>query len=336
MEGGIGMASAAPGEPATDAGANEWTPNQLRVIRELLGWTEELRPAGPPPSFPEGLVAALRARLEEALEPVASGFDAGRPLTIWKSDLSSVLKCEGLYLAPSDFEWSAANVVGKVVHKAIQISVAGRLSSAPPQELVQYAVDGFLAGDDALAVFLAGCTPSDMADVVSAATSCVTAFFANWPPIRPWMVPRVESRVKLPLCGGRIVLVGQYDLALGPPGVRTVITDLKTGLERPEHPEEARYYALLETLRNQLPPERVASYYLDGSWFRPQDVDEDVLESAFRRTVEGVTRMGELWRRARDPRLTPGPHCHYCPVREDCEPGTAWVAAARQERAGRR
>jgi hypothetical protein len=104
-----------------------------------------------------------------------------------------------------------------------------------------------------------------------------------------------------------------------------VITDLKTGIDYPEHREEVRYYALLETLKTGVPPIRVASYYLDGGWFQPEDVNEDVLRSAVRRTADAVNLIAQLWWREREPALSPGWHCRYCPAEPDCAEGSRWL-----------
>jgi hypothetical protein len=309
--------------------STHWNPNQRRVIRELLGWDDDLRRVYSPPPLPRGLADRLREELEERLASVAEKF-GDRPLVVWKGDLTNVLKCEGLFVAPSEFEWSSANVRGKVVHRAIQISVAGRGASMPPMELVGHAIEAYERGDDALASYLQETSPAELAEVVSSSSAAVTAFASDWPPLKPVMIPRIESRTKVPLCGGKIVLTGRYDLALGRPGRGSIIIDLKTGDERPEHPEEMRYYALLETLRHREPPYRVATYYLDGSWFRqPQDVDEGVLESAVRRTAAGVNRIAELWEGEREPALTPGNYCHYCPARAECAEGLRWLKRGR-------
>jgi PD-(D/E)XK nuclease superfamily len=109
-----------------------------------------------------------------------------------------------------------------------------------------------------------------------------------------------------------------------PPEV--LIVDLKTGRQRAEHAEEVCYYALLETLKQGAPPYRVATYYLDESLFREFDVSEDLLLSAVRRTVDGVARLADLWLRSRDPALTPGRQCWYCPALPSCEEGLTWTA----------
>jgi hypothetical protein len=86
----------------------------------------------------------------------------------------------------------------------------------------------------------------------------------------------------------------RYDLAIGHPGSNpsdVVIVDFKTGPEYPEHIEEVRHYALLESVRAGVPPRKIAVHYLDGGYFRHEDVTQDVLLSALRRVTDGVRRI---------------------------------------------
>lgn len=306
-----------------------WTPNQLRVIRELLEWDEELTPVRGPTLARSGLRDDLLAELEERTRPASAAFaEHEQRLSVTKFDLTSVHKCEGLYIAPDDFEWTVAKARGKVVHRAIQKSWAGRFKEMPPLELAQEAVESMAASPDdrSFADYLNGLDASTIGELLSEAGAMLAAFSSDWPPIRPTMHPRVEPPMHARLHDGRITLKGKFDLALGPAGRGpVVITDLKTGIDRPEHREEVRYYALLETLKTGVPPIRVASYYLDGGWFQPEDVNEDVLRSAVRRTADAVNLIAELWWREREPVLSPGWHCRYCPAKPDCPEGSRWL-----------
>ena len=85
-------------------------------------------------------------------------------------------------------------------------------------------------------------------------------------------------------------------------------------------------------IRTGVPPFRVASYYLDSCSFRAEDVTvELLLTTAVGRVVEGVRRMVELHLKQREPTLTPGPACGWCPRREACDGPALWAA----ERAAR-
>ncbi len=314
-----------------------WTPNQLRVIRELLEWDEGLAPLRGPTDVREGLRADLVAELEELTQRAAATVaQDDQRLSINKFDITSVHKCEGLFVAPDDFEWTVAKVRGRVVHRAIQKSCAGRFREMVPLELAQEAVESMAESldDPGLGDYLKGLDPSAMGELLSEAGAMLAAFSSDWPPIRPAMHPRIEPPVHVRLHEGRITLRGKYDLALGPAGRGpVVITDLKSGTDHPEHREEARYYALLETIRNGVPPIRVASYYLDGGWFQPEDVNEDVLRSAVRRTADAINLIVRLWWRQREPELSPGWHCRYCSSQPDCIPGSRWLVE-RQDRVG--
>jgi len=198
----------------------------------------------------------------------------------------------------------------------------------PPMELAREAIDSLTADVEAgdFGEYLAALNPSALAELITESGAMLEAFFADWPPIRPAMHPRIEPPIHAVLHDGRIVLKGRFDLALGRPGQGpVVITDFKTGIEYPEHREEVSYYALLETLRNGVPPIRVASYYLDGGWFRPIEVSEEVLRSAIRRTAAGVNLIAQLWWRDRAPSLSPGWHCRHCSVSSDCAEGIRWL-----------
>jgi hypothetical protein len=131
------------------------------------------------------------------------------------------------------------------------------------------------------------------------------------------------------------VLNGKVDLSLGhaPRGTTAnkVLVDLKTGGFSPNHQDDLRFYALIETVRLGTPPRRLATYYLDSGQFRVEDVTEALLWSATRRTVDGARKMAELRTREREARFLPGPGCRWCPISDTCEPGQAWLAAGADE-----
>ena len=94
---------------------------------------------------------------------------------------------------------------------------------------------------------MAGIDEYDRAELRGLAVDQVTAFTECFPRSRPAWRPRTEAQVRTELLGGRIVLSGKVDLSLGRPGEKVII-DLKTGMPRPQHREDLRFYALLETL----------------------------------------------------------------------------------------
>ena len=53
-------------------------------------------------------------------------------------------------------------------------------------------------------------------------------------------------------------------------------------------------------------------------------MDEDVLEAAVRRTVQGARAVLELRLGLRSPAVTPNPACRWCPARTTCEGAVRW------------
>jgi hypothetical protein len=213
------------------------------------------------------------------------------------------------------------------VHRAIQLGVFRR-DAPSPLELVDDALDR-LADDPAapLADYLLGLPEAERAELRGSAAEVVSAFAELWPPLARTWVPRTETSVRAELCGGKVVLSGRVDLSLGAPeGERAgrVLVDLKTGATAPGHLHDLRFYALLETLRSGVPPLRLASSYLEAGELTVEDVDEDVLEAAVRRTVQGARAVLELRLGLRSPAVTPNPACRWCPARLGCEGAVRW------------
>lgn len=145
---------------------------------------------------------------------------------------------------------------------------------------------------------------------------------------------RVDARVEVPvradLCNGAVALKGVYDLALGRPHgseARVLIVDFKSGAIHPDHLDELRFYALVETLRAEVPPYRVAAYSLEGAGYRVEVVREEMLHGVVDWIVEGATALAALGSGEREPLLSPSPLCTYCPATTagTCVPGREYL-----------
>jgi hypothetical protein len=179
--------------------------------------------------------------------------------------------------------------------------------------------------------FLPSLDLSDRADLVNSANNGFTAFLGHWPPIERRWIPRFEQWANYEaLFDGTLHLRAKHDLALGIPTgttARTIIVDVKTGKLNYSHPEELRFYALVETLRAGVPPFRVASYYTRSGMYPAQDVTEDMLFQTADKLVQVVRRMWELNTAQSEPSRVPGGLCeYYCPLYSDCEVGQRYVA----------
>jgi RecB family exonuclease len=252
-------------------------------------------PERPRPRYDPGLRAELRRHLEAELSPLAALLDG--PAFVSKKA------------------------------RAIQLGVFRR-DAPPPLELVDDAIDRLADDPDApLADYLLGLPEAERAELRGAAAEVVSAFAELWPPLsRHWM-PRTETAVRAELCGGKVVLSGRVDLSLGAPeGDRAgrVLVDLKTGGSSAGHLHDLRFYALLETMRSGVPPLRLATSYLEAGDLAVEEVDEDVLEAAVRRTVQGAKAVVELRLGLRSPAVRPNPACRWCPARTSCDGAVRW------------
>lgn len=292
------------------------TPTQERVLNEVMGR------GGERPNFEADLALRLRADLEERLTPVAETMGDDQ-LVVHKSALARVHTCEGHHVAEEQagFSWSPAAAVGVVAHKAIELSVSLALPDGLAA-LVDVALERLAADPDrGPGAWLAAASETDRAEVRAGAMDRALKFEDEFPPVKRSWRPRLESTLRASLCGGRIVVRGRVDLALGQAHGTTagvLIVDFKTGKPCRSHTDDLRFYALLETLRAGVPPFRVASWYLDSGQCHHEDVDEELLQAASRRLVDGARKIYELDVARREPTLTAGPVCLYCSARHGC------------------
>ena len=292
------------------------------------------------PVYSLELAEAIRTDLEAALAVLcddAREVDS-RGLWISKRDLNGVFGCEARHLADAEsgFEWSVPIARGTLVHKAVELSVHSGLS---PVEATNAAIERLVDTDENLGRFLAGCSPGERADLEADCITLLTRFSETFPQMQRSWRPTTEMKARVRLCGGTFVLSGKYDLTLGTPepvgaddpkrgGSRAgkVIIDLKSGGRTPTDPEDLRFYALIETLSVGVPPLGIGSFYVAEGRIENEFVTPEVLESALRRTVDGISRYIELASGAREPRRSPGPACRWCPISSDCGPGQDWLA----------
>ena len=289
------------------------------------------------PVYPNGFAAELRDEAEAALAglvDVVRSIDS-RGLWVAKRDLAGVFGCEARHLADAEvpFEWSVPTARGTVLHKAVELSIHRHFE---PIDGVNAAVERLIADDENLGSFLADSSAGERADLVAGCVALLTRFSETFPPMQTSWRPAAEVKARARLCGGAIVLSGKYDLTLGTPapvggpdgGQRAgkVIIDLKTGSRTPTDPEDLRFYALVETLSVGVPPLGVGSFYVAEGRIEHETVTAEVLESALRRTVDGIGKLVTLRSGDREPRRVPGPPCRWCTISADCGPGQEWLS----------
>ena len=295
------------------------TDPQRRTLDQLIG-------TGDRPTYPADLPQRLRDRIEEAVR----GLELREPLWLGKEKLNDHARCEGKFGAAvagesSPFEHSPKSAAGVLHHKAIEVEVGSR-EPLEPHAVAAVAVQRVTEREERFAEYWRGLGAPEQDELLMEVVRRVTLFQGSFPPLkelRGQLTPVSELRVKAELLGGDLVLSGQIDLVLGAPdrsdamrGTRLAV-DLKTGNAYPEFAEDMRFYALLLTLRFGVPPYRAASLFLESGSWQAEDVTEETLQRAADRVIAAARAAAALLK-GREPSLTGGPYCAWCPRAVDC------------------
>ena len=305
----------------------ELAPAQRRTLERLIGTGER-------PVFAADVVTRIRDRIEEA----ARGAELPTQLWIGKSHLNDLARCPGLFDAVrsgerAPFAFGPRTASGRLVHKAVELDVAGR-EDRDVHVLVEEAADR-LVDDEAFAAFWTGLAPIRRDETLMDAAKTVELLRGTLPPLRRLrreLAPSTEWTVRAELLGGAVVLSGTMDLVLGavrlgdPSRATRLVVDLKTGRAWPEHAEDMRFYALLLALRFGVPPYRVATLYVESGEWQSEDVGAHVLERAADRVI-GAIRAACAIAAGRTPELRPGPYCTWCPRSSTCPVSEAPASA---------
>jgi len=274
---------------------------QARVVTDVLAWGA----ARPVP--PEGLAERLLSRMTgafgswiEAKERV--GTPRGRPLLITKTRLSRLV-CDGLQRDPAPYVHAWANVRGTLVHAAIEADVDGA-RSRPPDEVVAAAWHRLATdrpGDpSSIGTWLNARDATERDSMLAESVTLLAGFREVWPDLTdaPLRV-RTEHRMVVTLGGRAVQLQGVPDLvvdSLVEDGrARALLIDLKTGMPRGQRDrDELRFYALLATLRGEMPPFRWATLYVTEGRIEHEDLSEAVLATAADRVSDAVLQAVRL------------------------------------------
>jgi hypothetical protein len=295
------------------------TDPQRRTLERLIGTAD--RPVFAPD---------LRQRLVDRIEGAARELEFPDPIWLGKEALNQLARCEGRFAAKlrgedPPFEHSVTTAAGVLAHKAIEVDVGAR------EDLDPHAVAGTAAvrlaeREERFAEFWRGLSAPEQDELLMDVVRTVTLFQASFPPLRDLrrqMTPVTELPIRAELLGGELTISGKIDLVLGAPDkleparATRLAVDLKTGGAWPEYAEDMRYYALLMTFRFGVPPYRVASLFLGSGEWQSEDVTEETLFHAADRVI-AAARTAAAVLRGREPTLTPGAWCAWCPRAFTC------------------
>jgi hypothetical protein len=297
------------------------TPAQQRTL-------DLIKRAPEPVVFDDALVDHL---VETATRELArlSALLQGESLWVSKGFLAKVHGCEVRHLAPDDFEWRPATAAGFVAHKAIELSLNWR-GEPDPGMVVDEALARLADQADARGAYVGGLSDGDWAELRSRAIDRTTKFLQDFPPLPLSAHPVLEAAAKW-RPAGTIELSGKVDLVVGKPSgreSRLLIIDFKSGSHSFQHRDDLRFYALVQTLRQRVPPRKLVTYYLDYAEGEAEDVTEGILEASLARALEGIERHVELTVQGRAPVKRAGVACRWCPLQKECAEGLAFLANA--------
>jgi hypothetical protein len=311
-----------PIEHSTDADnaapVDGLTPVQRRTLDAIRRSTE-------PVVFDPAFITELIAHGNEAIAALSERL-GGEQVWVAKGLIARVHGCEQLHLQPDSFEWRPATAAGFVAHKAIELALNWRGEPAPAN-VVDEAIARIADQETQRGDFVAALTDGDLADLRGRAIERTTRFLQDFPPIPPTSHPMLEAAVKW-RPAGTIEFSGKADLVIGRPAgaeSRRLIIDFKSGGRSALHRDDLRFYALLETLSQRVPPRKLVTYYLDYSECETEDVTEGLLWAAMRRTLDAIERHIELRIEGRPPVKRVGAPCRWCPIRTDCAEGSAFL-----------
>jgi hypothetical protein len=295
------------------------TPRQVRTLNNLISIGAER------PFSKVGLSEELGSLIQSGTESSIKKWTE-KGLYFTKSQYMSMLKCEGAVkayaLSTPDSKMPIQVIVGVVAHRAVQLTY-----THPGKDMAEYikqSIKGARSADKKIDEWFATASQSDQSDVIMQSTSKVTNFSDDWPRLEEAWSPRFEEPISSKF--GNLTLSCRADLILGRPRAdlrqTMMLIDLKSGNLKPEHEEEASFYALVSTLRHGVPPWRSLIYSLASGEYSQPDVSEEMLFNTAKSVIETVNNYVEIMTEEREPLLLPSEQCRYCPISESCSEST--------------
>jgi len=278
------------------------------------------------------LIAAARSHLEAAAAAWAEAVPEGVVVRVTKEAVASVRRCElrhldglGRRLEPG--QPVPAVVRGRLVDAVFrQVATTGGVGGDPLAD----AVAACAAEGEPVEADLAALSEDQRQQVRAEVEAATATLVASWPTLPVGAGLRTQERLLVALAGGRVVLSGRPDLAIGRPTrhrAGVLVCEAKSGCFRAAHLEDLRFYALLEALRWGVAPFRGVVWSLGDGRLEALDIDADLLWSETLRVADAVTRLTRL-AAGEAPRASANPLCPSCPRLPGCADGSRQVALA--------
>ena len=307
----------------TDDNFNGLLPSQRDVFDNLLA-IGMARPVAP--------VNAVDKIKEALLESAGAGLQLWTETTfrVGKAQIAQVLRCGGSALAAKKAGYNTTGAIplpvaaGLVTHKAVQMSW-----THPNCEVAQYVKAAILSccEEERFGKFWAEASLGTQSDIIATATVRTTSFLDSWPPLLSAWSPRFEEPMSARV--GSLVLSSRPDFIMGRPragGRRTILLcDFKSGDLKEEHLFEARFYAVVTTLRWGVLPWRSTVFSLASGQYTDPDFELDTLLQTATQIGQAVSDLAAIYTENTEPTYTPGVYCKWCSAIESCQIGSEFL-----------
>jgi hypothetical protein len=297
------------------SGSELLTPTQRHTFDSLLAVGADR------PTARTGLADELAQHI---VEGTAAALETWTEPSMWfgKSQLTTAVRCEGAIAAerqeaPGRSKLHPATAAGIVTHRAIQIAHThpGRTPAATVAEAILASLD-----EASFAQWWEDASVGVQSDLTTASISRLIAFLDSWPPLDDRWAWRFEESMQARI--GRLTLGTRVDLVLGRPradGRQTMLLcDMKTSGISEHHDLEAGFYALVCTLRHGVAPWRSCVYSLSGAEWSDPDITAERLMGVADAVIAGVNSTVAVLTETREPVLTGGSWCRWCPAAQTC------------------
>ena len=267
------------------------------------------------PTVDRTLAGGLRDWLEDGVaEVVALLSPDAPPVRVSASAITQVLACEAHQVVEASTERTMTPelALGSLVDAAFrQWATVGHLENPLTDAIAAMDAAGDASGT---AAWLRAQPKATRQKLDEDLKSHAARISEDWTALSPAWYPRTQERFVAPIAGGRVVLSGVVDLALGaPPHERAsvCIVEVKSDKRRIDHRHDLHYYSLLEALRSGASPFRVATYYSSTGELDVENISEELLIAALLRTLDATVLLCRV-AAGIEPDGDPNPMCSKC------------------------
>lgn len=216
--------------------------------------------------------AGLRAQLEDGLFPLVSDVDPRAPL---------VIRPRSFRDEQTDTSPGIGLLRGLLVHEVLRLFVTG----VPLDDPYTDGVDAWQSHNDVTELRAAfnALDENDRARLATDVRAHSATLVQRLGPVSPLWRPRTAQNIIQRLAGGRVICRDVIDVVVGSGATQhasLALIDVTTATLTTSHERLMRYHALMESLRTQVVPLRIAMLSTATGMVWRRDVDTEMLQRA--------------------------------------------------------